>query len=407
MKITVKDTLFIKGPATVRLQDGEAEVLGIPLSYEAPIVVRRNKILPIEPITKPAYITVSFGPNGYVLQKQIKGGTKIWARAKDLITSTPLKVRRLIVVGASDSGKSTLTTYLLNLAVAKGIKVGVVDADIGQSDLAPPGCIGGAVIRRQVIDLRDVRGDVLEFVGSTSPMGIEEVVIRGVRRAVERISDQQPDLLLINTDGYVDGGGVEYKIRLGESLSPDLILFISTEPQSRLERRLIDRFCAEKVLTLEGVEGVEKSLSERVERRISQFHRYLKHGKVIRRKISECKIIFLDREYSVNPEDKSKIGKLEVCDTPDLTILSSERRLVIPRGVLEGMFVGLGSGVVEGFGCVLRCDEGDNLEVLTPLPTFQRLQLSLIKLNEKFRDERISFRHLNLYTEPLNKEGSC
>ena len=403
IKIAVKDTLLIKGPATIRLQDGEAEALGIPLSYEEPIVVRRNKVLPIEPITKPAYIIASFGPNGCVVQKQIKGGTKIWARAKDLITSTPLKVKRLMVVGASDSGKSTLTTYLLNLAVAKGIKVGVVDADIGQSDLAPPGCVGGAVIGKQVIDLRDLRGDVLEFVGSTSPMGIEEVVVKAVRRAVERISDQQPDLLLINTDGYVDGEGVGYKVRLGESLSPDLILYISTELRSRCKERLVDRFGVEKVLSLEGAEGVEKSSSERAERRMSQFHRYLKHGKITRRKISECKIIFLDREYSTNPEDRSTVGKLEICDTPDLTILSSERRLVLPRRVFEGMFVGLGGEVVEGFGCVLRCDEGDNLEVLTPLPSFQRIQLSLIRLNEKLRDERISLRHLNLYTEPLNK----
>jgi len=407
MKIAVKDTLLIKGPATIRLQDGEAEALGIPLSYEEPIVVRRNKILPIEPLTKPAYITASFGPNGCIIQKQIKGGTKIWARAKDLVTSTPLRVRRLMVVGASDSGKSTLTTYLLNLAVAKGIKVGVVDADIGQSDLAPPGCVGGAVIGKQVIDLRDVRGDVLEFVGSTSPMGIEEVVIRAVRRAVERISDQQPDLLLINTDGYVDGEGVDYKIKLCEFLSPDLILYIITEPQSELKERFVDRFGSEKVLTLEGAEGVEKSSGERAQRRMSQFHRYLKHGRVTRRKISECKIIFLDREYSPNPESGSKVGKLEIWDTTDSTIITSERMLVLPRRVLGGMFVGLGGRVVEGFGCIMRCDEGDNLEIWTPLTTFQRIQLSLIRLNEKLRDERISFRHLNLYTEPFNKEDMC
>jgi len=406
MKIAVKDTVLIKGPATIRLQDGEAEVLGIPLSYEEPIVVRRNKILPIEPITKPAYITAAFGQNGCILQKQIKGGTKIWVRAKDLVTSTPIKVRRLMVVGASDSGKSTLTTYLLNLAVAKGIKVGVVDADIGQSDLAPPGCVGGAVIGRQVIDLRDVKGGVFEFVGSTSPMGIERVVVMSVRRAVERISDQQPDLLLINTDGYVDGEGVEYKIKLSESLSPDLVLYISTEPRSRLKERLIERFGVEKVLTLEGA-GIEKSSGERAERRMSQFHRYLRHGKVTRRKISECKITFLDREYAINPENRSTTGKLEICDTPDLTILSSERKLILPRRVLGGMFVGLGGEVIEGFGCVIRCDEGDNMEIWTPLHTFQKIQLSLIRLNEKLRDERIPHRNLNLYTEPLDKEDIC
>jgi len=406
IKIAVKDTVLIKGPATIRLQDGEAEVLGIPLSYEEPIFVRRNKILPIEPITTPTYITATFGQSGCILQKQTKAGTKIWAKAKDLLAPTPPKVRRLMIVGASDSGKSTLTTYLLNLAVAKGIKVGVVDADIGQSDLAPPGCVGGAVIERQVIDLRDVKGSVLEFVGSTSPMGIERVVIMAVRRAVERISGQQPDLLLINTDGYVDGEGAEYKVKIGESISPDLILYISTEPRSRLRERLIERFGVEKVLTLEGA-GIEKSSSERAERRMSQFYRYLKQGKVIRRRLSECKFTFLGREYAINPENISTTGKLEICDTSDLTILSSERKLILPRRVLGGMFVGLGGEVIEGFGCVMQCDEGDKIEILTPLHIFQKIHLSLIRLNEKLRDERIPHRDLNLYTEPLKKEDVC
>lgn len=405
VKIAVKDTLLIKGPATLRLLDGEAEALGIPLSYEEPILVRRNKILPIEPIAKPTYITASFGPNGCVVQKEIKGGTKLWGRAKELVTS--LKDRRLMVVGASDSGKSTLTTYLLNLVVAKGGKVGVVDADIGQSDLAPPGCVGGAVLKKQLTDLRDVKGDVLEFVGSTSPMGVEEAVIGAVKSAVKRVSDQQPDLLLINTDGYIEGEGVDYKIRLGESLSPDLILYITPEPRSSLKERLVERFGSEKVLTLWGAEGVEKSFSERAERRMSQFHRYLKHGRVTRRKISECKTIFLGREYSPNPGSGSTVGKLEFCGTADTTILLSERGLILPSGVLEGMFVGLGTEVIEGFGCILRCDADGNLEIWTPLQTFQTIQLSLIKLSDKLRDVRIPLKHLNLYREPLNKEEVC
>jgi len=170
---------------------------------------------------------------------------------------------------------------------------------------------------------------------------------------------------------------------------------------------LINSFGSEKVLTLEGAEGVEKSYSERAERRMSQFHRYLKHGRVTRRKISECKIIFLDREYSSNPDSGSKVGKLELRENADSMILSSERKLVLPRRVLGGMFVGLGGEVVEGFGYIMRCDEGDTLEIWTPLNTFQRILLSLIRLNEKLRDERIFFRNLNLYTELLNKEDVC
>jgi polynucleotide 5'-hydroxyl-kinase GRC3/NOL9 len=407
MKIAVIHTLFIKGPATLRLQDGEAEALGISLSYEEPIFVRRNKVLPIEPITKPAYIAASFGPNGCVLQKQIKGGTGLWAKAKELITSTPLKVKRLMIAGASDSGKSTLTTYLLNLAVANGAKIGVVDADIGQSDLAPPGCVGGAVVSKQLIDLRDIRGDVLEFVGSTSPTGIEEFVIKAVERAVKRVSDQQHDLLLVNTDGYVDGEGVGYKIKLGEALSPDLIIYITTESQSNLEKRLVENFGEEKILTLEGAEGVEKSFNERADRRMSQFHHYLKRGKYIRRNINQSRIVFLGREYLVNPGSGLKVNELRILDTSDCIIVNTQGKLVLPKNALEGMFVALGGDTVEGFGRILQGDGEGNLDIWTPLQTFQSIQLSLIKLDDKLRDERIPFKRLNLYTAPLNREDVC
>ena len=56
-----------------------------------------------------------------------------------------MKVRKILIVGDSDTGKSTLATYITNEALKKGYRPGIIDADIGQGDLAPPNAIGRVV----------------------------------------------------------------------------------------------------------------------------------------------------------------------------------------------------------------------------------------------------------------------
>ena len=44
----------------------------------------------------------------------------------------------VLVIGATDTGKSTFCRYLADYALAAGRKVACVDADIGQSGIGPP-----------------------------------------------------------------------------------------------------------------------------------------------------------------------------------------------------------------------------------------------------------------------------
>ena len=48
----------------------------------------------------------------------------------------------VLVIGATDAGKSTFCRFLADVALAKGCKVACVDADIGQSQIGPPTTIG-------------------------------------------------------------------------------------------------------------------------------------------------------------------------------------------------------------------------------------------------------------------------
>ena len=52
----------------------------------------------------------------------------------------------MLIVGNTDTGKSTFGAYIINEALKIGLRPAIIDADIGQGDLAPPNTIGGAVI---------------------------------------------------------------------------------------------------------------------------------------------------------------------------------------------------------------------------------------------------------------------
>lgn len=43
----------------------------------------------------------------------------------------------VLVIGATDAGKSTFCRFLVDSALAQGLKTAFVDADVGQSQIAP------------------------------------------------------------------------------------------------------------------------------------------------------------------------------------------------------------------------------------------------------------------------------
>ena len=54
--------------------------------------------------------------------------------------SNPQQV--VLVIGATDVGKSTFCRFLVDSAVDRGLKTVFVDTDVGQSQIGPPTTIG-------------------------------------------------------------------------------------------------------------------------------------------------------------------------------------------------------------------------------------------------------------------------
>jgi polynucleotide 5'-hydroxyl-kinase GRC3/NOL9 len=142
---------------------------------------------------------------------------KDWQRLADSLVRS--QWRRVVVLGASDRGKSTFCRFLAQQLVDAGIGVCLLDADPGQKMLGPPACVtagrfGGSGRSGQ---------PMLYFVGGTDPARRIGSIVAGAARLAGAVTDR----LLVNTSGLVDGPGYSLKRLKIDALRPDHIVVIT------------------------------------------------------------------------------------------------------------------------------------------------------------------------------------
>ncbi len=355
INLTPGRILLVKGPALVRCE-GDVIVLG-KYASNGEVTVRAGKILPFE-ANNSSKIKVRVYRNGsYKIVEDGNLGVSIWKDVADRMHERP---RRIMIVGATDTGKSTLTTYLSNIANANSLKVGVIDGDVGQGDLAPPGCIGAAIIGKQFVDLRDVNATYYSFIGSVSPMGVENVVTDSIKQIFYNIAAES-DICIINTDGYVDKSGINYKIALARTLKPDLIVCTGDTKFDEFE-----------VVRVNAPSRIIKTHAEREERRLAQYARFL-GGRRQTFEVKEKNFMFMSKVYdhSIVRDDLIRINNA-----------------VLPSEILKGMFVGLGIGCnVKGFGVITEIKTG-RITVRTPYEDkFDTIMLSMTGISRNMQRE--------------------
>jgi len=218
-------TLLVDGPVSVTLLSGKASILGAALKIGEKLVIREGKRVPFGVMKKAAF-DLMLGEGASF--EEIDGGTvpSSWEDASKEILSLK-KPLTVMVMGGVDSGKTSFCTYLANEALRKRWKTGIIDADLGQSDIGPPSTIGFNYITAPVRDLFEIKAENAYFVGLTSPSGAVNRVIEGLTGLKSRVLKADVDFLIVNTDGWVDGeDAAKYKIKLTERVSPSVVVGI-------------------------------------------------------------------------------------------------------------------------------------------------------------------------------------
>jgi polynucleotide 5'-hydroxyl-kinase GRC3/NOL9 len=130
-----------------------------------------------------------------------------------------------VILGATDTGKTTLAKFLIFNLCQRGLKLALIDADIGQSFLGPPTTIGFSLFKSDPDWKLLLSPPQIFFVGSITPEGYFPIHLKGVKRMVDKAASMAADVILVDTTGFVSGEtGKELKRKKIDLISPQFIL---------------------------------------------------------------------------------------------------------------------------------------------------------------------------------------
>lgn len=153
----------------------------------------------------------------------------------------------IMIIGAPDTGKTTMARLLLEDAVEAGRSVAFVDGDIAANTTGPPACVGLRLVPGQYELQTLERADALKFVGAVQPQG---VVLPHVVAAADLVNEAtaQSDFVVLDTTGLVSGVvGQTLKYHLVELLRPSLVIAMQRGSELEPTIGMLRRFLGSRV----------------------------------------------------------------------------------------------------------------------------------------------------------------
>jgi len=224
-------TLLVDGPTSVTLLSGDVEILGAKLRIGSRMVIRKSKRVPFYVHTK-AEFDVLAGEKDSANEVEGNSIPESWQSAVKTVLAGENKPAVIMIVGAIDVGKTSFCAYLANMALRKKLRVTFVDADLGQSDLGPPSTIGSCQITKPIRDPFEIEAEDIRFIGVTSPSSALSEAISGITEMTGKALKLGTDLLIVNTDGWVDGeDAVRYKLTVAKRIKPSMLIGIQEQSE--------------------------------------------------------------------------------------------------------------------------------------------------------------------------------
>lgn len=318
-----------------------------------------------------------------------------WERAGEAVLARPGIV---VLLGASDSGKTTLGRILAEKLIAAGRTVGLVDGDIGQSSIGPPTTVGLAILSPGLPITSSRPPQLLHFVGCTSPPGHLLPHILGTQALVRTAINQGAEIVLVDTTGLVSGAiAASLKWHKLQAIRPRHVLALQREAELEPILRLVEGQANLEIHRLPvSVKAVRRSQAARRAYREERFREYFARAasRDLQWRDLRFSRLWLNCGRRVGQEERTVLG-MSLQTAPLYGEVLGEEGLVFVRGPfsraalyqvrsalqvsevlvidveqMRGTLLGLhdGDGVFLALGLLQDFDpEQERLRVLSPL----------------------------------------
>ncbi|CAD7695075.1 unnamed protein product [Ostreobium quekettii] len=236
---------------TVGLRRGDAEIFGAQIGLGEKVTIHGQKIaiftyggclLELDGDAEVMYTSEETPMEAYINVHNVFENQRTKAQ------SNGGQGPRVMVVGPTDSGKSTLCRILINYALRLGWSPTFVDLDIGQGSIAPPGTIAATPVQLPVTveDGYPLDVPLVFYFGHTTPVqnaNLYKFQVERMATLLDRRANRHPTVaasgMLVNTMGWVEGLGYELILHAIKALKVDNVLVVGQERlHSQLESDL-------------------------------------------------------------------------------------------------------------------------------------------------------------------------
>jgi len=220
----------VVGPASVRVESGTLQVLGAEIGEGGSLRIPQHRSYYLYSMTGRTIISVELG-EGARIEAPSPGEepARSWVEATDNLLESCDPPCTISIVGPVDSGKTSLTALIANRSIVRGLKPAIIDLDIGQADIGPPGFVSLALPESWIVWLREAVPRRMVFAGHVEPGYVTGRVVYGARRLYEEALREGADVIVVDNDGWVDGWrSLEYRLDLARAVSANAIIVVGS-----------------------------------------------------------------------------------------------------------------------------------------------------------------------------------
>jgi len=223
VKMSSGEKLKFFGPMMIVVNKGLISILDKKFGEKDRIVIHKLKSYVVEAV-EDSELDINMGADSQIQRVEELDPYDDWLRIADKILEKNPEI--IMIVGGVDCGKSTFTILLSNKAIDKGWKPAIIDADVGQADIGPPGFVSMAYPDQKVIWMRELKPYTMRFIGDIKPQHSVDRIIYCVRELSDKAITMGRRPVIIDTDGWIgDEYALSYKYRLvHESGSKTLVV---------------------------------------------------------------------------------------------------------------------------------------------------------------------------------------
>jgi len=408
IKLIKGEMLKVFGPMSITVNSGCIEIYGKVLCAGEKAVIHKARNYIVEAVSDVEIDVVMVNESQI---QSVEDNDPYRRKREVLLEITQGKCHKVIVIGCVDCGKTSFVTMLFNTFLRNGKKPCVIDGDVGQADVGPPGFITLGTSEKTVLWISELRPLAMRFIGDIKPQFYAQSIVSKIKELSEIAESLNLNPIIVDTDGWVrDEGGVLHKYSTINELKPDVVVVIGDEL-----RGLFEKYKKLGVRVYEigtPVSRKTRSREERRQLRSLRYREFLEKAPLVRvqidsvlvegfpllqspeidvstiSKLIEGRIVYASRL----PSTLYIYGNVKSYNSEELRGLGYEKVKIYAEGFERNLYCAITDESGNEYPCVIWKIDFEKREILlktTCTGNIKALKISRIRLKEDYTEEYV------------------